>query len=60
MVLLIKLRLKIFALDNQINEITKKLPKDKKKIVIMHATASGVTVEGSRGIAGCVSDILGF
>lgn len=48
------------ALDNQINEITKKLPKDKKKIVIMHATASSVTVEGSRSIAGCVSDILGF
>ena len=48
------------ALDNQINEIIKKLPKDKKKIVIMHATASSVTVEGSRSIAGCVSDILGF
>lgn len=48
------------ALDNQINEIIKKLPKDKKKIVIMHTTASSVTVEGSRSIAGCVSDILGF
>lgn len=48
------------TLDNQINEIIKKLPKDKKKIVIMHATASSVTVEGSRSIAGCVSDILGF
>ena len=55
-----KAKAKNAALDNQINEIIKKLPKDKKKIVIMHATASSVTVEGSRSIAGCVSDILGF
>ncbi|MGM9569583.1 MAG: ABC transporter substrate-binding protein [Phascolarctobacterium sp.] len=47
-------------LDKQINEIKAKLPKEKKRIVIMHATASSVTVEGSRSIAGCVSDILGF
>ena len=47
-------------LDKQINEIKAKLPQHKKRIVIMHATASSVTVEGSRSIAGCVSDILGF
>jgi len=47
-------------LNKQISEITAKLPKEKKRIVIMHATASSVTVEGSRSIAGCVSDILGF
>ena len=47
-------------LDKQINEIKAKLPQNKKRIVIMHATASSVTVEGSRSIAGCVSDILGF
>ena len=47
-------------LDKQISEIKAKLPKEKKRIVIMHATASSVTVEGSRSIAGCVSDILGF
>ena len=47
-------------LDKQINEIKTKLPQGKKRIVIMHATASSVTVEGSRSIAGCVSDILGF
>lgn len=47
-------------LDKQINEIKAKLPQSKKRIVIMHATASSVTVEGSRSIAGCVSDILGF
>ena len=49
-------------LDKEIKAITDKLPveKSKKKIVIMHATASSVTVEGKKSIAGCVSDILGF
>lgn len=47
-------------LDKEIKEVTDKLPQEKKKIVIMHATASSVTTEGSRSIAGCVSDILGF
>ena len=47
-------------LDKEIETIKAKLPKEKKRIVIMHATASSVTVEGSRSIAGCVSDILGF
>ncbi|MDY4921303.1 MAG: ABC transporter substrate-binding protein [Phascolarctobacterium sp.] len=48
-------------LDKQVAAIKAKLPQnDKKRIVIMHATASSVTVEGSRSIAGCVSDILGF
>lgn len=47
-------------LDKEIEGIKAKLPKEKKRIVIMHATASSVTVEGSRSIAGCVSDILGF
>ena len=49
-------------LDSEIKQVTDKLPQQdkKKRIVIMHATASSVTVEGSRSIAGCVSDILGF
>lgn len=47
-------------LNSEIKAVTDKLPKEKKKIVIMHATASSVTTEGSRSIAGCVSDILGF
>ena len=47
-------------LDKEIAAVTAKLPKDKKRVVIMHATASSVTVEGSRSIAGCVSDLLGF
>ena len=47
-------------LDEQIAKVKAKLPKERKRVVIMHATASSVTVEGSRSIAGCVSDILGF
>lgn len=47
-------------LDKKIAAVTAKLPKDKKRVVIMHATASSVTVEGSRSIAGCVSNLLGF
>ena len=34
-------------LDKQVAAVTSKLPKEKKRIVIMHATASAVTVEGS-------------
>lgn len=48
------------ALDKAVQAVTEKLPKEKKRIVIMHATASSVTVEGKNSIAGCVSDILGF
>lgn len=47
-------------LDKEIAAVTSKLPKEKKRVVIMHATASSVTVEGSHSIAGCVSDLLGF
>lgn len=48
-------------LDSQIKAVTDKLPRqEKKRVVIMHATASSVTVEGSRSIAGCISDLLGF
>lgn len=47
-------------LDEQIAAVTTKLPKEHKRVVIMHATASAVTVEGPKSIAGCVSDLLGF
>lgn len=47
-------------LDGEIKAVTDKLPKEKKRIVIMHATANSVTVEGSKSIAGCISDMLGF
>ncbi len=55
-----KAKAEIEKLDKQIADVTGKLPKEKKNIVIMHATASSVTVEGSSSIAGCVSDMLGF
>lgn len=48
------------TLEQQIKTVVEKVPKEKKRIVIMHATASSVTVEGSNSIAGCVSDILGL
>ena len=47
-------------LDKEVKAVTDKLPKEGKSVVIMHATASAVTVEGSHSIAGCVSDLLGF
>lgn len=47
-------------LDQEIEAVLKKIPEQKKHIVIMHATASSVTVEGEKSIAGCVSNILGF
>ncbi len=47
-------------LDDEIKQVVDAIPKEKKRIVIMHATASSVTVEGSQSIAGCVSDILGL
>ncbi len=47
-------------LDKQVAEVTGKMPREKKRVVIMHATANSVTVEGSHSIAGCVSDLLGF
>lgn len=48
-------------LDGQIAAVTAKLKNQpKRRVVIMHATSSSVTVEGARSIAGCVSDILGL
>ena len=47
-------------LDQQVKAVTEKLPKDGKRIVIMHATPSNVTVELENSIAGCVAKMLGF
>lgn len=47
-------------LDQQVQAVTAKLPKEKKRIVIMHATPSNVTVELDNSIAGCVAKMLGF
>lgn len=49
-------------LDSDIAAIKAKLPKEDKpkRIVIMFATASSVSVANSKSVAGCVSDMLGF
>ena len=39
-------------LDNEISKISEKIPKDEKKIVILHASAKNVTVELDGTIAG--------
>ena len=47
-------------LDDEINKIRVKIPKDGKKIVILHASAKNVTVELDGTIAGSASKLLGF
>ncbi len=47
-------------MDQQIRAVTDKLPHEEKRIVILHATPSNVTVELENSIAGCVAKILGF
>lgn len=47
-------------MDNDIEAITSKLPKDKHRVVILFATARNVTVLGNDSIAGCVGKILNF
>ncbi|MGE4588826.1 MAG: ABC transporter substrate-binding protein [Acidaminococcaceae bacterium] len=47
-------------LDNEISKIREKIPKDEKKIVILHASAKNVTVELDGTIAGSAAKLLGF
>lgn len=47
-------------LDQQVKDITDKLPREEKRVVIMHATPSSVTVELDNSIAGCIAKMLGF
>ena len=47
-------------LDNEISKISEKIPKDEKKIVILHASAKNVTVELDGTIAGSAAKLLGF
>ena len=47
-------------LDNEISKISGKIPKDEKKIVILHASAKNVTVELDGTIAGSAAKLLGF
>lgn len=50
----------VAKLDQQIDLINKKIPHEGKRIVIMHATPSNVTVELENSIAGCIAKMLGF
>ncbi|MCH4166829.1 MAG: ABC transporter substrate-binding protein [Megasphaera sp.] len=47
-------------LDADVQHIIAAMPKDKKKVAIIHATPSEVTVELPASIAGDVASILGF
>lgn len=51
---------KIGQMDAEIKSLLAKIPHEKKRVVIIHATPSNVTVELKNSIAGCVADILGF
>lgn len=47
-------------IDQEIQTVVKKMPKEEKRIVILHATPSNVTVELEHSIAGCVAQMLGL
>lgn len=47
-------------LDKAIKAVLDKIPKQKKKVVVLFATGNSVTVSGPKTVAGCVSDMLGF
>lgn len=47
-------------LDGDVKQLLDKLPKEKKKVVVLFATANSVTVAGPKTVAGCISDMLGF
>lgn len=50
----------IAKLDEEIQAVLKKMPKEKQTVVILHATAKNVTVELDTSIAGGVAKMLGF
>ncbi|MGL5206063.1 MAG: ABC transporter substrate-binding protein [Acidaminococcaceae bacterium] len=47
-------------LNKEMNDIADKLPKNEKRIVILHASPKNVTVELDGTIAGSVAKLLGF
>lgn len=55
-----KAQAKTAELDQSVRDIAAKIPQDKKRIAIIHATPSEVTVELPSSIAGDVANILGF
>lgn len=48
------------AMDNEIRQVLNKLPKEKKRVIILHSTAQGLTVQLNRSIAGNIVDILNW
>lgn len=50
----------LVQMDKEIDDIKSKVPRETKKIVIIHATPSQVSVEMPKSIAGNCADILGF
>lgn len=50
----------IAKLDNEVQDVLRKLPKENKTVVILHATAKNVTVELDNSIAGGIAKMLGF
>lgn len=47
-------------MDGEISEIVKKLPREDKKVAILHSTAQGLSVQLDNSIAGNVVKILGW
>lgn len=48
------------AMDEKIQATIALMPKEQKRIAILHSTAKSVTVELDGSIAGCVAKMLGF
>lgn len=48
------------AMDEAVKKVISQIPKEAKKIVILHATPSTVTVELENSIAGSTAKLLGF
>lgn len=50
----------VSAMDEKIKTIQAKLPKDKKRVAILHSTAQGLSVQLDGSIAGSIAKMLGF
>ena len=50
----------IKSMDDQIKAIADKIPKEKRRIAILHSTAQGLSVQLDTSIAGSTAKMLGF
>jgi len=50
----------VSGMDEKIKAVQAKLPKDKKRVAILHSTAQGLSVQLDGSIAGSVAKMLGF